>query len=227
MRGQFNAPKKADHSMSDLSHDLIVQLRSRWKDLHDLDRAREIDTIRRSGVSISQIGRELKISASLLRHLLLCLEASDKDRGLARRGKISTNELARRGQAAKKRRAEPSPEVLEAQRAESARNGAGLICNWIVREGLNGHHGKAIIEGASARLVVAERKHDRPAIPGHAGTPPDILIERYRPNQPPKGMVARISWYIHWLTRWVYFTFEDSIVRDRALKQALAIQRKR
>jgi len=118
--------------MPDLSHDPIAQLRSRWADLHDIDRAREIDTIRRSDVSINQIARDLGRSSTLLRHLLLCLEASDEDQDLARRGQISTNELTRRGRAAKERSAEPPPEVLEAQGAESARNGADLICNWIL-----------------------------------------------------------------------------------------------
>ena len=46
---------------------------------------------------MSKVAAQLQFSESLLRHLLLALQAPACDRDLARQGKISTNELARRG----------------------------------------------------------------------------------------------------------------------------------
>ena len=56
--------------MPDLSDDPVAQLRTRWADLSDLDRALEIGVIHRSGLSIRKIANGLQPSESLLRHLL-------------------------------------------------------------------------------------------------------------------------------------------------------------
>jgi hypothetical protein len=207
--------------MPDLSHDPIAQLRSRWVDLSDVDRAREIDTIHRSDVSINQIGRDLKISASLLRHLLLCLQASEEDQNLARRGQISTNELARRGQAAKKRRAEPPPAVVEARRKESASEGADLICNWILKEDLYGPDCIRIITDVCREFKIREENHSLPPLTKHASLPLNVLIQRSKPKRPIDAGEAALSWYAEWLCRWSFYAFEDAAVRDSALKQAL------
>jgi hypothetical protein len=215
--------------MSDLSHDSIDLLRSKWKDLHDVDRAREIDIIRRSDVSINQIGRELKISASLLRHLLQCLEASDEDQDLARRGQISTNELVRRAKAAKerrakspqKRRAEPPKEVVEAHREKSASEGADLICDWILKENLYGPDRIRIVKDVCREFKIREENHSLPPLTKHASLPLNVLIQRSKPKRPIDAGVAALSWYAEWLCRWSFYALEDPIVRDSALKQTL------
>ncbi len=213
--------------MPDLSHGSIALLDSKWNDLHDLDRAQAIKAILCPDISINQIARELKRSSALLRHLLVCLEASAEDQELARQGLMSTNKLAKRGLAARKQREEPSPEVVKAQREESTRVAVDLICDWIEAEGLNGHHGEAVIKGASDRIVVVQRNPNLPAVPKKVGILPEVLIRRHRPKQPPDGGVARINWYVLWLARWAYSTFEDPVVREDALKQALKRQDER
>ena len=52
--------KRSKPAKPDLSQN-ISRLKSRWNDLHDLDRALEIDFIHRSGISINQIGRKLEL----------------------------------------------------------------------------------------------------------------------------------------------------------------------
>lgn len=207
--------------MPDLSHDRIALLRSRWAKLSDLDRARAIDTIHRSGASINQIARNLKFSPSLFRHLLLCLEASDEDQDLARRGQISTNDLARRGDAAKKRRAEPPPEVVEAPRLKSVDEGADLICNWILKKDLYGPDRIRIIKEVCLEFKIRKENHSLPPLTKHASLPLNVLIQRSKPKRPIDVEEAALSWYAEWLCRWSFFAFEDSAIRDSALKQAI------
>jgi hypothetical protein len=226
-RGQFNATRKPDNPMPDLSDKSIDELRSKWNGLSDLDRAQEIDTIRRSGVSIRRIARGLQRSESGLRHLLSCLEASAEDQDLARHNEISISKLSRRGRAAKEKRLAPPPEIVEARRNELARKAADLISNWITTEDHNGHHGKLIIERAIREIEEGERDHSFPAIPKHAATSPELIIRRCRPEGRHESGVARINWYGQWLSRWAYFAFEDPLIRNSALKKALDQQKKR
>jgi hypothetical protein len=213
--------------MPDLSRKSIAQLRSKWNDLHDLDRALEINTIHHSKVSFNEIARGLGRSPALIRHLLPCLDASAEDQDLARQGKMSTNKLAKRGLAARKRRTAPPPEVVEAPRPQSADEGADLICDWIDTESLNGHHGEVIIKGASDELFRAKWNHHLPPIAKHPPILPEVIIRHTKPKQPSGQGEARFNWYAKWLARWAYFTFEDPVVRDDALTQALKRQDER
>ena len=77
----------------------IAQLQIDWFKFSDLDRARAVFDINQSGISIRKVAAQLHLSESLLRHLLQALKAPASDRDLARQGKISTNELARRAKA--------------------------------------------------------------------------------------------------------------------------------
>lgn len=226
MRGQFNAPRKADNPMPDLSVDPIACLKSRWNDLHDLDRAQEIVAIHRSHVSFNQIARGLERSAALLRHLLPCLDASAEDQDLARQGQLSTNELAKRGLAARKRRTAPPPEAVEAPRPQSADEGADLICDWILEEPLSGLNRVQIIEDVLNERFAVHRS--RPALPGHAALPLTELIQRYKPNtrlhknlDSTDRRLEMLNEYTEWLDRWSFFAFKDSAIRDGALEQAL------
>ena len=63
---------------------LIHQLQTNWAKLGDLDRAKAVKTIHRSGMSIRHIATQLNCSDALLRHLLTALEAPIEDRVLAR-----------------------------------------------------------------------------------------------------------------------------------------------
>jgi lambda repressor-like predicted transcriptional regulator len=78
----------------------ITDLQSKWGTLHDLDRARAVRAIHQSGTSLNELAKALKRSPSLLRHLLKTLQAPRVDQLLARNGKLTTNQLVRRAEAA-------------------------------------------------------------------------------------------------------------------------------
>jgi transposase-like protein len=82
----------------------IAQLQSDWFRFSDLDRASAVLTINQSGISIRKVAAQLHLSESLLRHLLQAFQAPAGDLVLAGQGKMSTNELVRRGKAAGHRR---------------------------------------------------------------------------------------------------------------------------
>jgi len=207
--------------MPDLSEDPAAQLRTRWADLSDLDRALEIGVIHRSGLSIRKIANGLQPSESLLRHLLWCLEASAEDQDLARQGKISTNELVRRGQAAKGRPEEPPPEVVDTQRAVSDREGADLICNWILQEDTFRLNRKLIIEGVMDKLGRFQWAGWRPPVLKRRGLTYSQIIELSRPIDKTMRDLPIEAFYEKWLLIWVSAAIPDFEVRDAALKQAL------
>jgi hypothetical protein len=62
----------------------------------------------------------------------------------------------RRGQAAKGRAEEPPPEAVRTQRVESDREGADLICNWILQEDTYRLNRKLIIKGVMDKLDRAQ-----------------------------------------------------------------------
>jgi hypothetical protein len=227
MRGQFHSPGKADLSMPGPSKKPIALLKSRWNQLSDLERANEIETIQRSGISRRKIAAGLDRSESLLRHLLFCLQASEEDQNLARRGQISTSELSRRGRAAKKRRAEAPPEIVEAPRPKSADEGADLICDWILKEPLYTPNRVQIIEHVLDEKLAMQWRRSRPVLPDHASLPLTELIQRCEPNTPleeTRDPIDRnlklLTEYTKWLDHRSSFAFEDPAVRDSALKQA-------
>ena len=66
----------------------ITQLQEHWHRLSDLERARAVQAIiSRSGLSIRKIAAQLRLSESLLRHLLQALRAPDCDRLLPGRAR--------------------------------------------------------------------------------------------------------------------------------------------
>jgi transposase-like protein len=67
--GKGQIPQKELLFMASASS-AIANLRSQRPDLHDLDRAKAVRDIRRSGVSIRKLALQLPVSESSLRHLL-------------------------------------------------------------------------------------------------------------------------------------------------------------
>ncbi len=91
--------------------------------LTDLDCARAICAIQLSGILTREIAFHLDCSESLLRPLLTALQAPPEDRHLTHRGKISTNELARRARAGGTRRTAKHREAREFERTQAALQG--------------------------------------------------------------------------------------------------------
>src|SRR6185312_15728754 len=95
-------------SPTDISVD---QLKRDWEQLHPLDRAKAISSLKKSGLSNRQIGR----GESTLRHLLLALRAPAADLISARQQNLSTNELVRRAKADAVRRESERREAAKTQ----------------------------------------------------------------------------------------------------------------
>lgn len=205
----------------------IPHLKSKWMQLPSADRARAVAAIRRTGVSIRQIARDLEVSESNLRHLLKTLNAPPDDQALARQGKISTNELVRRGQATKRQLAVQKRELLEIKRTRSAQKGADQICKWILEEQICHPDGEWIIEEVRREFADRELDGSLSSFPTNAPLPLPELIGRCKPKRPHDGSASSNSWYAEWLCRWTFFAFRDSIVRDNALELALEQQWKR
>jgi lambda repressor-like predicted transcriptional regulator len=75
----------------------VEDLRARWNELHDLDRAESVKMINKSGISIRALAKELgSRSDTTLRSLFIAAKAPLPDRMLARQGKISTRQLVKR-----------------------------------------------------------------------------------------------------------------------------------
>ncbi len=207
----------------------IALLKSRWNKLSDLERAHEIETILRSGISRRKLAPGLDRSESHLRHLLFCLQASNVDQNLARRGQITTSELSSRGRAAKNRRAEsaknrhaePPPEIVEAPRVNSADEGANLICDWILKEPLHTPDRLRIIKDVLDEKLAMVWSRSRPVLPDHASLPLMELIQRCKPMTPLNNNLASLTEYTKWLDRWSFLAIKDPAVRDGALKQAI------
>lgn len=101
---------------------MTSQLQADWIDLHDLDRARRIAAIKRTGASNYQIAAGLKFSESTVRNLLWTLKAPAEDQLLARHNPVSTRELVRRAKDAIRQRESRRQEAFELRRSEAARN---------------------------------------------------------------------------------------------------------
>jgi DNA-binding transcriptional MerR regulator len=196
--------------------------------LSDLDRAKAVRNLRDSGMSLNQIASQLQCSPSNLRHLLLALDAPVEDKILARRGEISTNELARRSRAAGKRRAARHREETGLEQAREARRAANSVSDWLAEEGMSGPLGEQVIEETRRDFADRELTGHMPQYPsGVPELPRKELIQRCRPTTLPENNADYIDWYHQWLWRWAFVAFPDPVVRDDALELALQQQWKR
>jgi len=200
----------------------ITDLRDRWDQLKDVDRAAAVHKIYRDGTSLRSLAKVLNRSESLLRHLNRAAQASLPDRILARNRKISTRELARRGEAAIAFQADTNRQALERERKKASEEICTAICEWLTKEGIPESHGEAIIEEARRLLASAEASRQLPAVaPPGEGTPLPQIIEPLRPKRAADHTILDVSWYAEWLVRWVYFVLPDSMSRHQALGGAL------
>ncbi len=215
-----------------LAHDhflfsAVADLQGKWHTLPDLDRARAVYNIHQAGVSLRALAKDLNCSPSLLRHLLVALQAPATDRALARDGRISTRELARRARATGIRRAARHQEALELDRERAALVGRQAIFDWLAAENIFSSYGEQIIDEARWKLAIAERDHARP----RGAAPPDMpitdIIQRCRPAQPKTDAISFVAWYAYWLTLWAFYAMPDTLVRLPALDLALKTLGKR
>lgn len=205
----------------------ITDLQSKWGTLHDLDRARAVRAIHRSGTSLNELAKALKCSPSLLRHLLKTLQAPQADQSLARNGKLTTNQLVRRAQAAEVSLATKQREAEAVKRTQASLLGCKAICDWVADEGLAGPFAGQII--GKARWVLAAKEENktlpRDAAPPHM--PVKEIIQKCRPTDLKTYEIYSLAWFVHWFTLWAAYSMTDSWVRYKAIELALEKQLRR
>ena len=202
----------------------VADLQSQWHTLHDLDRARAVHAIHQDGASLRELANALNCSDSLLRHLLTALQAPPADRSLARQGKISTNELVRRSEAAGIRRSSMHREAREFERTQASRQACRTICNWLGAEQMSGPYGEQIVNGARHLFAKAEQDGKFPKAAAPTDMPTAEIIKRCRPAELKTDAISFVARHAWWLARWAYYAFTDTSVRDTALDLALDIQ---
>jgi hypothetical protein len=205
----------------------LANLQSQWHALHDLDRAQAVSAIKQSGISTRKIAEFLGFGESLLRRLLLALQAPPEDRYLARQGKLSTNELVRRSKATGIRRTAKQRESLQLDRTQASIRGCRAICEWLGGEGISGPSGVQIVGEARTTLAIAEHNKKLPPDAAPPGMPVTEIIQRCRPAELKTDAINDVAWFGHWLSLWAAYSMTDSWVRYKAIELALEKQHRR
>lgn len=197
----------------------VAELRANWARLNDLKRADAVFAVRQRGVSLRRLAGQLNCSEGLLRHLLRAREASAEDRALARRGSISTRELARRSRRGAVFPAR-SHEAAQFERARAAREAGELIRAWLSREQIRAEDKNQVIQNARELLNSAECNGTLPTFPPPIGTTVEDLITQCQPPPPKPNGSEAISWFGRWLELWLAYHIPDSQMRREALDLA-------
>jgi len=205
----------------------LANLKSEWHALNDLDRGCAVLTIHQNGTSVRELAAQLSCSESLLRHLLLAIQAPAEHRLLARKGKLTTNELVRRAKAAGICRTAKHREAIEFERTQAAVEGSKVIRDWLVRENLSGPYCESMLCDAQRQLANAEQTNRFPPGAAPADMPVAEIIRSCRPPALNNDAIQLLAWFAYWLALWTYYAFTDSDVRFQALEVALEVQFKR
>lgn len=203
-----------------------ADLKAKWHELSDLDRAKAVRDLKQSGLSTRAIALEIAASEASLRRLLEALQAPLVDQGLASEGKISTNELIRRAKAAKVIRAAKQGEALNLKREQQSIKGSKTICDWLISEKVPTNYGAQIVGEARRLLINAEESNQFPPGVVPPGMATAEIIQRSRPEQPKEHDESQIVWRAYWLAVWVYRAMPDELVRYKAVELALEKQRR-
>ena len=201
----------------------IAQLQSDWFAFSDLDRASGVLAIKQTGISVRSIAAQLHFSESLLRHLLKALLAPACDQDLARQGKISTNELLRRGQTALHHSVKHS-KTSALDREQEIRVAADLIYNWLARAQLFGPSLVMIVEEVQRKFRMMKEAGLHPSAVAPLGTPVSRIIERTKPPAFDDS-IDIVAWFARWLYKWSLNAFPNEEIRDGGLSLALQKQR--
>jgi hypothetical protein len=200
----------------------IAKLQTDWFKFSDLERATAVLGIKQTGISIRSIAAQLHFSEALLRHLLKALLAPACDQDLARQGKISTNELARRAKAFL--RPVKHDETLTIDRDREIRIAADLIYNWLPHAQLFGPDLEMIVKEVQRKFLIMKEAGLHPSAVAPPGTPVSRIIERTKPPALTNDSID-IAWFARWLCKWSLNAFPNEDVRDSGLSLALEKQR--
>jgi hypothetical protein len=200
----------------------IAQLQSDWFGFSDLDRATAIRAIHQTGVSIRSIAAQLHFSEALLRHLLQTLLASASDQALARKGKISTNELARRAKAGL--RPTKHHQSLTIDRDREIRIAADHTCDWLLQTQLFGPAREMIVKEVQRKFRMMKEAGLHPAAVARHNPAVSKIIVHTKPPVHVEESVDIVAWFAQWLCKWSFSAFPDKDIRDSALDLALQMQ---
>ena len=137
------------------------------------------------------------------------------------RGKISTNELARRAKAAGHRSVKRH-ETLTIDRDREVRKAADLICDWVLQTTLFGPARKMIVEEVRRKFRNMKEAGLHPSAAAPHDTPVSKIIERTEPALDDRIDIT--AWFAQWLCKWCFFAFPDQEIRDDALDLAFQKQ---
>ena len=198
----------------------ITELQKNWHRLHDVDRAQAIKAAVQSGISGRSIAKSLDCSESLIRRLLKTLQAPPADIELARRGEISTSELARRAKANRARSETRQREAEERKRASEAAKLSRDILKWMGADAARQLNAEQIVNWARQDLMLAEQTGGLPTTKAPAGMKLDEIIRLCRPE--PASDELDDSFSARWLALWVFHATANWAVRWSAIDQALS-----
>lgn len=198
----------------------IADLRRRWHTLCDADRALEVQSMHRAGMSLGKLAGHLNCSRSLLSRLHRAAKASPEDLDRARRGEISTRELARRTDATGSRGISRHREGITFEIERAAVRGSRKIESWLSDAGGADTDRKQIIEQARGYLFKTGR--------AARDQQENILVSMLFDEAERQHLLGRtvterqgsISWTALSLALWVLRGIPDHRIRARALELA-------
>ena len=202
------------------SNSTVADLQSRWHALCDLDRARAVQSMRQTGMSLRELASHLNCFASLLSYLLRAASAPAEDRELARSGEISARELVRRAVSSGSRPASIAREALAFDCECAAIQASRAIANWLDEQKITDADQAKVIDEARLLNVHA----DEIALGSLEAYIPDIpldeVIRMVRPGNREPDREHSVGWYSEWLGRWTAHWVRDDALRFRALEIA-------
>ncbi|MGB0124409.1 MAG: hypothetical protein WBP63_13295 [Silvibacterium sp.] len=195
----------------------IADLQKNWHRLHDVDRAPAVEALIQSGISGRSLAKYLNCSDATIRRLRKTLQAIPEDRERARRGEISTNELARRAEANQAVCEARQREASERKRAGEAAKWSREILIWFKADNSRSGYAECILEEARKRVGTGEtgdlRRKDFPK-----GMKLPEIIDSCRPKHTPDELF--VSWFANWLLAWSYQVISDASIWWDSLDQA-------
>lgn len=197
---------------------VIADLQSRWFKLVDLDRAQEVEFIRRLGVSLGELATALNCSPSLLTHLLRAARASIEDRGLARKGLLSTRALVRLVQVDGVRRPAKHHEDIAFERERAALQGCHSIENWLAVHRVASPGQSLLIENVRLYLAYKEGAGLQNESECLATLPTDRIAVRSKLSEPMTKECDLNAGLVHRFALWVLHAMPDPTVRQKAFE---------
>ena len=191
----------------------IAELRSRWTNLCDLDRAQAILCIQQEGMSLRRLAPHLKCSPSLLSYLLRAAQAPAEDRERARLGEISTRALGRIAKTAGTRGTVRSNEAIAFERERAAFQASKTVLSWFEDEEVAEADQSEIIELARVQLIEAQGWEE-----AFIQNRLDDLVGESWNGQIGPGTNRPAAWFVLRLALWTLRRIPEDWVRNRALE---------